>query len=429
MVVTMRRLLATCVLALIALCALAGAASAATRKPTVTSFSPAQVAVGGKLVLKGKNFASGASHNRVFFSRATDGKTVRARPAKASKTRIEIVVPAGLAKYLINGQATRFQVAIFTKVLGDKTKKSRSPIILPAGTTPTPGTPGAPGVTVTPPPPPDCDGDGTPDAQDTDDDNDGLGDDVEAKIHTDPCKPDTDGDGVGDAFEYYSSLDLNANPNYAGKRPYPNPLDPADAKTDFDGDGMTQAEEYAAALATGTATSAPLTYSDGNQTSVGPANPGAMDLYVNGRITDEEKDADNDGLPNWLEMTKGDDTPTGSCTFVDSSNGSGYGVYTNILTDCGSGPMPNGRIFGQIEGGHTITGATAPVFSQVNNLNYLDADSDGDGVPDGADDQDYDGLSNSEEIQPGGDGFYSSPKDPCDPNPDSRSCPTHASHT
>jgi hypothetical protein len=430
MFLLMRRLLATSTLALLALCALASTALAATPKPTVTSFSPAQVPVGGVLVLKGKNFASGASHNRVFFSRASDGKTVRARPRKASKTRIEVVVPATLTKFLVDGKATRFQIAIFTKVLGSKTKKSRSPVILPAGTTPTPGAPGTPGVTVTPPPPPDCDADGTPDAQDTDDDNDGLGDDVEAAIHTDPCKADTDGDGVGDAFEYYSSLDLNSNPNYAGKRPYPNPLDPEDAKTDFDGDGMTQAEEYAAAKAFGTTTSAPLTYSDGNQASAGPANPGSMDLDANGRITDEEKDADNDGLPNWIEMTKGDAAPpaSSSCAFADSDDASGFGAYSNIFTDCGLGRMPNGNTFGKLGGGKTVTGATAPTFSQVNNLNYLDADSDGDGIPDGQDDEDYDGVSNLEEITAGTDGYYTSPKDPCDPNPDARTCPTHSSH-
>ncbi len=57
---------------------------------------------------------------------------------------------------------------------------------------------------------------------------------------------------MSDGFEYQSALDLNdddyQHPNgtvpYPGKRPYPNPLDPADANTDFDGDGLTQADEY-----------------------------------------------------------------------------------------------------------------------------------------------------------------------------------------
>jgi hypothetical protein len=416
----MRRLLATSTLALLALFALASTALAATPKPTVTSFSPAQVPVGGVLVLKGKNFASGARNNRVFFSRATDGKTVRVRPKKASKTRMEVVVPAALSKFLTDGKATTFQLSIFTKVFGPKTRKSRSPIVLPAGSVPT--TPGSPGVTVTPPPAPDCDADGTPDAQDTDDDNDGLGDDVEAAIHTNPCSGDTDGDGVGDAFEYYSSLDLNGSPNYAGKRPYPNPLDGTDANKDFDGDGLTQAQEFAAAVKFGSATTAPLTYSDGNQQSVAPANPGAMDLDHNGRITDDEKDADNDGLPNWLEIANVEPDPYLGCAFQGPSNA------PTIYTNCGGVLMPNGNTFRIPE--KTVTGATSPPF--LAQTNYLDPDSDGDGVNDGNDDQDLDGLTNLEEItgtSAAYPGQYTDPQDPCDPNTDARTCPTHPSHT
>jgi Bacterial TSP3 repeat/IPT/TIG domain len=424
MFLLMRRLLATCVLALLVFCALAGAALAKTPKPTVTSISPAQVPVGGTLVLKGKNFASGASHNRVFFSRATDGKTVRARPRKASKTRIEVVVPPGLTKFLVAGKATRFQVAVFTKLLGSKTSKSRSPIVLPAGATPTtPG--GTPTVTTPPPPPPDCDADGTPDATDADDDNDGLTDDVEAAIHTNSCNKDTDGDGIGDAYEYYSSLDLNGSPNYAGKRPYPNPLDAGDAQKDFDGDGLTQADEYAASVKYGTATSAPLTYSDGNQQSVASPNQGAMDLDNNGRITDDEKDADNDKLPNWTELAKGEPGPHLPCHFAPSTGP--YGAFANAFTDCGGGLMPNGFSFGDIEG-TTLTGAAPPPYDSTNHLDWLDPDSDGDGTIDGDDDLDFDGVSNIEEITAGTDGYYTVAVDPCDPNPDSRSCPVHPSH-
>jgi hypothetical protein len=322
--------------------------------------------------------------------------------------------------------ATRFQIMVFTRVLGPKTKRSRSPMILPSGAT-VPGTPGTPGINL--PAPPDCDSDGTPDAQDTDDDNDGLSDDLEASIHTNPCNVDTDGDGVGDAYEYYASLDLNGTPNYAGKRPYPNPLDPADASKDFDGDGLTMAEEYAASKKYGSATSAPLTYSDGNQQSVAPANSGAMDLDQNGRITDEEKDADNDQLANWLELAKGEPDPSSlwGCSYVTSTNGGLPGAYTNIYTVCGGGPMmPNGNTLSGTKSTY-ITGA-APSYINAVRLDWLDADSDGDGIPDGQDDMDFDGLSNYEEITAGTDGYYTAPFDPCDPNPDSRTCPTHPSH-
>src|SRR3954452_24603560 len=273
--VVLMRLLPACVLALIAVCALASASFAATPKPTVTSFSPAQVPVGGKLVLKGKNFRSGAKNNRVFLSRASDGKAVRVRPTKASKTRIELVMPSTVTNFLVGGKATRFQVSIFTEVLGPKTKKTRSPIFLPAGSSPgAPGAPGAPGSptgpALTPPPPPDCDADGTPDAQDTDDDNDGLSDDLETRVHTNPCNKDTDGDGVEDGFEYYSALDLNGNAlPYPGSRPFPNALDGSDAKKDFDGDGLTNKEEFSAWNLYGgrvlpSASGQSFPYSDGN---------------------------------------------------------------------------------------------------------------------------------------------------------------------
>ena len=56
---------------------------------------------------------------------------------------------------------------------------------------------------------------------------------LENTLGLDACKADTDGDGVPDGYEYQSARDLNDDeyqePNkylpYPGKRPYPNPLD------------------------------------------------------------------------------------------------------------------------------------------------------------------------------------------------------------
>src|SRR3954447_8623946 len=111
----MRRLIISSVLALVALAAIAASASAATATPVITSFSPAQVRVGQSLVISGKNFKKGVRNNRVFFVRAKDGKTVRARPSKANSTRrMTVVVPAGVTAFLtlVNGvpAATRFQL-------------------------------------------------------------------------------------------------------------------------------------------------------------------------------------------------------------------------------------------------------------------------------------------------------------------------------
>src|SRR5206468_2809952 len=137
---------------------------------------------------------------------------------------------------------------------------------------------------------------------DGDDDNDLLSDTTERNTtHTSPCNKDTDGDGVEDGYEQASAVNLNGDAlPYPGKRPFPNALDGSDAAKDLDGDGMTQTEEFALWLKFGGHTF-PLNYSDGDQTSPAPNGVGAMDLDNNGRFTDDEKDADGDGLPNWIE--------------------------------------------------------------------------------------------------------------------------------
>ena len=130
-----------------------------------------------------------------------------------------------------------------------------------------------------------------------------------------------------------------------------------------------------------------------------------------------------------VEMAKGDPgyVPGSGCDFTPTT-GPTLTHYLNAFTDCGAGPMPNGQTFGDIID-TTTTGGAAPPFDATNHLDYLDADSDGDGITDGVDDLDYDDVSNIEEITAGVDGWFSAPVDPCDPNEDSRSCPIHPSHT
>lgn len=75
----------------------------------------------------------------------------------------------------------------------------------------------------------DYDGDGEPDFSDTDDDNDGLSDDTETQIGSDPLNNDTDGDGMPDGWEFDHGL---------------SPLDEKDRDEDMDKDGFTNYEEY-----------------------------------------------------------------------------------------------------------------------------------------------------------------------------------------
>jgi hypothetical protein len=62
-----------------------------------------------------------------------------------------------------------------------------------------------------------------------DSDGDGLTDEVEIALGTDPANADSDGDGMPDGWEVWNGLD---------------PLDCTDAWEDFDGDGVSNLNEY-----------------------------------------------------------------------------------------------------------------------------------------------------------------------------------------
>jgi Bacterial TSP3 repeat len=221
----------------------------------------------------------------------------------------------------------------------------------------------------------DVDKDGLDNAHDGDDDGDGLADDLERSIGTDPLLFDTDGDGVSDSFEYYSALDLNAgNLPYPGKRPYPNPLDGTDAKSDFDQDGLTSDEEYQAWLYTSCgrvkgvtpatcAVQLPLTYSDGKQQTDALAG-----------VKDGERDVDNDGLTNWVEAHGPLSGPEWWNAFINQKT-------VKCTTDYIESEYPGPKYLG---------------------TSFVDPDTDGDGLKDGPDDIDHDGYTNAQEqIRPG----------------------------
>jgi hypothetical protein len=292
-----------------------------------------------------------------------------------SRRRVVVTVPRAL-NIILKGKSARFKLRVLGKRFGKWTRTSRSPLVVPSGDGSGPASNGAG----------DCDKDGTPNSVDTDDDNDGLPDKLEGpdiahgQIGTDPCNPDTDGDGVGDGFEWQSALDLNRTVlfgatqplPYPAKRPYPNALFP-DARVDYDGDGLTMGQEQLLWRHFGGARF-PLNYSDGLATTVPtPLPAGAqykqMDTAVwgpdfnDGWLNDGERDADGDGLTNWDEFN-GRMTPEWWKAQYDGKN------------DVKETPYP-------IE------------FAGTDAWNR---DSDGDGVPDGLDDQDHDGLTNLYEV-------------------------------
>jgi len=421
-------------------------AGAAVKAPVITKVTPKTANVGDKLVIYGKYFRLGRGKNRVLFKR-TGGRSVFIKAGVSTKRRMTVVIPKKLETYMAkpggHPAATRFRLRVLTTKLSTRfTTGKNSPRIGPkkpkvVGPPLTPTTPDG-----------DCDGDHLINSVDPDDDNDLLSDTDEAKLKLDPCSGDTDGDGVEDGYEYQSALDLNNDDirtsNIAPspvKKPYPNPLF-KDSDIDYDGDGLTLGDEYALWRYTITVdptkwTLAKLSYSDGTRYSLsdlnvntgrrsnfmttaaytppqtfygwaGPAGYATVDLFEadpslphvqspfdlydmdhsgatttvataftqpatgnqrwsekyywdddrDGKVTDDERDEDADGLDNFDEL-HGRLTPE---------------YWKGCYTD------------------------EKPYFIPYAGTSATDADSDGDGILDGADDQDHDDVPNIMEL-------------------------------
>jgi hypothetical protein len=472
----LRRVGITAALAALLVPAAAGTADAAKHKkktaklPVITKVSPMRAAIGDTLTIKGKNFRRGVNKNTVIFMRDT-GRPVFIKAAIGTSKLLRVKLPASLASALKTRSgvpvATRFRLRVLAGKFGRAfTTTKHSPIIDPAKS---PSTNKPPATA----PDADCDGDGVSNRNDSDDDNDLLSDTLEAALKTDPCKADSDGDGVPDGYEYRSALDLNddeyqnkstvpANDAlpYPGKRPYPNALDPSDANNDYDGDGLTLDEEYKLWQYTMSSEGAPydltkLTYSDGLQYSLyardangrrrpsqpwstydkhqqfvawanangytnivipvrdrldwnDPASPiteqtfsifdvnldgtpdsSSYDYDSDGYVSDDERDEDADGLSNF-----------------DETHGA---LNPNFWSSCYKGePLYPNKYAG--------TSSTDP-------------DSDGDGVLDGADDQDFDGFPNIMELSRFAASGRFDGKGPCiPPDPPAGQSPPYPNH-
>jgi hypothetical protein len=224
-------------------------ANAKTRSPVVTRITPKHVYVGETMTIRGHHFRRGLNKNTVAFKRS-GAKAVFVKADKGTTKMLRFTLPKRLEKILVvkNGTptATRLQVRVLAARFGKHfSKRSISPIVGPEK-------PPAPPKPASVDPNGDCDGDGAVNAVDADDDNDLLSDTLEKSLRLDECNVDSDRDGVEDGYEYQSAKDLNddedQDPNtylpYPAKKPYPNPLDKTDADTDHDGDSLTLIEEY-----------------------------------------------------------------------------------------------------------------------------------------------------------------------------------------
>ena len=405
-------------------------ASAKTNPPVVTKVTPKRVYVGEKMTVRGHHFRRGVGKNMVAFKR-NGAKAVFVPAEKATTKMLIVTLPDRLEKILVvkNGTptATRLQIRVLSKKFGKRfTSRSKSPIVNPKR----PPRPEAPGPVD---PDADCDGDKVPNKADADDDNDLLSDVYEKSLSKllDTCNADTDEDGVEDGYEYQSARDLNddedQNANeytpYPRKMPYPNPLDGEDADTDHDGDDLTLMEEYRLWRLTGPRTLERLNYSAGEQfsRSVRAAGTGVRTPTLAAAGYDKQASflswASSHGylnvmlsppnVTNWLAGRVStnitdfdrDGNTAESATYYDFRPD---GFLSDAERDEDADGLTNwAETRGCLGEGKTGQGYWTGLYDQETKY-YLayagtaldDADTDGDGILDGADDQDHDDLPN-----------------------------------
>ncbi|WP_370107455.1 hypothetical protein [Nocardioides sp.] len=244
-----------------------------------------------------------------------------------------------------------------------------------------------------------------------DSDGDGLNDDVEQVIGTDPNDPDTDGDGTNDGDEDFDGDGLTNVEEVTGSENdgYGNePTDLTDA--DSDDDGLTDGQEVDL---TGTDPNNPDT--DGDGTSDADEDPDADDLTnleeVTGSENDDfgneptdplDEDSDDDGLTDGEETSStpatDPNTPDNEQNVVDSDDD---GLTDTEEGELGTDPNdPDTDGDGLLDGAEVNTHGTDP----------LDADTDGDSLSDGREvlkigsnpkkkDTDKDGLKDGQEVK------------------------------
>jgi hypothetical protein len=390
----------------------AATSQSAKKRPAITRVTPMRVRVGAVLTIRGRNFSSKRRRNTVIF-RASNGRTAFAKPTRASRRKLVVRVPTAAAR-LLGRRASRFRIRVLTNRRFSRfTSRRLSPVLVPSNVGSIEG--GAPGLSC---PAGDADGDL-------------LAATLEATLKTDPCLPDTDRDGIEDGFEYRSAVDLNNDeyqqPNqslpYPGKRPYPNPLDPSDGGLDYDGDSLGQNVEQRLwkYSTTSPRSLSALTYSDGLQHSIYRHLPGQGDrrypaLPAVGYSKDTNFDAwaSASGYRNVYVDVHHPAKPAGVYSLFDQNLD---GVETNaerhFFDRDGDGYLSDDE---RDEDADALANADensrrlvpswwkacysdeGPYYVPYAGTNIADPDTDGDGVRDGADDQDHDDVPNVMEL-------------------------------
>ncbi|XXF75166.1 Ig-like domain-containing protein [Myxococcaceae bacterium GXIMD 01537] len=276
-----------------------------------------------------------------------------------------------------------------------------------------------------------------------DTDGDGLTDDKEAELGTDPTKADTDGDGIPDGVEVNGDnktdpldddsdddglMDGTEDANHDGI------VDAGETdpnKADTDEDGLQDGTELGLTQPEGTGTDAtkfvadadPSTRTDplNKDTDGGSVFDGAEDRNRNGRVDanesdplkgSDDKDADGDGLDNELERELGLDP------FDSDSDDDGVPDGIDGITDTDKDGKidaldPDSDNDGLLDGTELgVTATTAPAGTNKSSPNFVPdadpstktdpkkADTDGDGLKDGVEDKNKNGRVDSDETDP-----------------------------
>ena len=420
--------------------------------PEISSIRPLKLKIGEKLTIHGRNFIKGRHKDTIVFMGAGK-RVVWVKADTASKNTLTVKLPTKLAVLLTDKagkqQPTRLLIRVIARKSGRAfTKRGKSPIVSPNPSIQTGGATAEP-----------CPGYSNANA---DSDGDFLSNGLELALGTNPCNADSDGDGIRDGYEYQSALDLNRTANssaipwpYPAKKPYPNPLF-KDADVDYDGDVLTQKEEYTASFAwlLGIDPAHHLrTFVPYAPAAPNPNNNVMVDSYSDGDQTTNTMDGAGSLINPFGNPLGAPDGPPAPCSPAQSaSTQSGFDVNGDgTLGDAGDVLSYQGPSGGFVDNGDTPLGwmneynangqadcflsddekdidgdglsnyteQHGPLLSQdwwtkyvpkagkfqpaADGTNWLDPDTDGDGILDGADDQDHDGYSNIEESLPVGD--------------------------
>lgn len=235
-----------------------------------------------------------------------------------------------------------------------------------------------------------------------DEDGDGLTDEQEEVVGTDPTDPDTDGDGVDDGAEDNDGDGLTNLEEFTGSENdlYDNePTDPVDA--DSDDDGLT----------------------DGQEVDETGTDPNDADSDDDG-IRDDAEDPDADGLTNKEEVTGSENGDFGNePTDPQDPDTDDGGVEDGAETEAGTDPNDPADDDPATPPGPPVDtdgdGLTDEQEDTLTDTDPTDPDTDGDGLMDGVEDPDQDGLTNLEEVTGSeNDDFDNETTDPLDPDTD-----------